>query len=68
MTLQDFHDALRATGQLDAADWCLQRRPGNAPRHAIGYYKNVHTGEGAYLIAFGGRYVLQPVIPPPDAP
>lgn len=63
MTLQDFPDALRASTQLNAGGWCLQRRPSYAPRHTIGYYKNVYTGESAYLIAVGGRFVLQSVRP-----
>lgn len=56
-----FPEALVVHNQLRAAGWLLQRRPADAPRHAVGYYRHMTTGEYGYLVSFGARYVLQRV-------
>jgi hypothetical protein len=61
MVTQDSPDFMHAHYRLVGQGWLLQRRPGDAPRYAVAYYRHAVTGDCGYLVNAAGSFQLQPL-------
>ena len=61
MAHQDSPDFMYAHHRLVGQGWLLQRRPGDAPRYAVAYYRHAVTGKCGYLVNDAGSFQLQPL-------